>query len=499
MRSSTKITSMKVTFRFIVALFFYAANMATAQDIHIEPTLAKNQFSMALLNNFGNTRYQQEFGSINNLDRLNSGHTVQFKYRYKFSKKFYAEAAWGFGAHLENHEPPIDDFGGFGFWDHEAFMHARVEFSAAYQLFKHYRNALNAKMGLGWNRFADMGLGVGYASNDERFNASYDVVGNRLPFFTLGLEYVIPTKRKDEFSFYLGYQYASNSFYRGSYSYFVGDETIGYGRFSSNLRGIQLGIGYTFTRQKRKEKIAELMSQSNSSQKDAKKKNRFERRAIDPKSRFVSVAIGIGMNRTKFSPNKNPLYGPGIPSFQHRVSYEHGWKNNLFFEFDYFGFLFWQSQFFKIEPFLSSGSAGDAFYGHFLTAGVNYKIQNSTTNFHFFNAHAGLGLGAHFYEKGMDSWGGGSMSSDVFFYDYTYVSEIRGNLMPILYVGISKDIRISERLQLNLAYRHQFGFTNVYHSEYLYSDSNNPTPRNINSKIDGTALFLQIGLKYRIK
>ena len=489
---------MKRKIGFLILLMTSSVYVILAQD-EIMSNSAKNRFSIALLNNFGNTRFLQEFGSINNLDRLNSGHTLQFKYRYQFSQKLYADAALGFGAHIESLQPPMYDFGGFDFWHYHTFMHSRIEFSAAYQVYQFRKTRLNAKLGLGWNRFAAVGLGTSFSSGGDRLDATYDVEGKRLPFFTLGIEYTIPTKRKDEFSIYLGYQHAfNNSFYQGFYHYSNGNEVAGFGRFSSNLHAFQLGIGYTFTRQKRREKIAEMIQTNDVDLKEAKKKSRFERRIIDPQSRYLSFGIGIGVNRTKFSPNKDPFVGPGEPSFQHRLSYEHGWKNKLFFEADYYGFMFWQSQYVKKNNF-NSGSAGDSFYGHFLTVGMNYKIQNPRTNLQLFNVHAGIGLGANFDELGPAASGGGAMTSDDYWYYYSYTSEVRGRLIPIVYTGISKDIRITERLLLNLAYRHQFGFLNVYKSEFLYSDNYNPDPRKLNSRIDGTAFSLQLGLKYRIK
>jgi hypothetical protein len=91
------------------------------------------------------------------------------------------------------------------------------------------------------------------------------------------------------------------------------------------------------------------------------------------------------------------------------------------------------------------------------------------------------------------------MTSNDYSYNYTYASEIRGNLMPIIYGGISKDIRVTERFQINLGYRHQLGFNNVYVSDYLFQDATMTEPKAIQSKIDGTAFMLQLGFKYRIK
>jgi hypothetical protein len=489
----------------ILALTFsLALSFVVSAQENKAPFSTKSQFSIALLHGLGHTRYQQAFGELSNLDRLNGTHVLMFKYRYRFSEKMYAEAGWGFGAHVENMRPPQYDLSGLSFWYYHPFMHARVELAGSYELFQHQKSALNAKLGVGYNRFAAMGL-MSSSSSGNGTASEMTIIARdkRLPFISIGLEYVIPTKRKDEFSFYLGYQHAFRSFYDASYNMSENFMTTSAGSLSSNLRALQLAISYTFTRFKKNEQLLRSIEGSENNIKTAKKKMRFERRAIDPQSQYVFLGLGMGVNAIRFNPNNNPFRSPNFSSLATRVSYEHGWKNNIFFEADYAGFSFWEGARMNYTPEMSGAWGGDAFYGHFLSAGVQYKIQNPKTNFQFFNIHGGIGLGAHFRTRGTDGWGGGNgtISSSNYNYSYNYISssDVKGNLMPILYGGISKDIRITERFLLNLTYRHQLGLNNVYATKYIFSDSNNPVPKELYSRIDGTAFFLQMGFKYRIK
>jgi hypothetical protein len=487
----------------ILSAIFLYTHALIAQEPS-EAVRTKSQFSIALLNGIGHTRYQQTFGDLSNLDRLNSTHFLMFKYRYRFSEKLYAEAGWGFGAHAENMRPPQYNFSGFSFWYYNPFMHARVELTCGYELFKFGENQLSAKLGAGWNRFSRMTfMSSSSSGNGSTSEMIIQTLDKRLPFMTIGLEYIIPTKRKDELSFYLGYQHAFRSFYESSYNITENFSTTSAGSVSSNLRALQFGVSYTFTRIKKKEKLLKSLAGTENNIKAAKKKIRFERRAIDPQSQYVFLGLGFGVNANRFNPKNDPFSSPNFSSLATRVSYEYGWKNNIFFEADYAGFSFWEGARMNYTPEMSGAWGGDAFYGHFLSTGVQYKIQNPKTNFQFFNIHGGLGLGAHFLPKGEDGWGsgGGTIGSgnDTYSYSYTSSSEIRGHLMPVLYAGISKDIRITERFLLNLTYRHQLGLNNVYATKYIFSDSNNPVPRELNSRIDGTAFFIQMGFKYRIK
>ncbi len=70
--------------------------------------------------------------------------------------------------------------------------------------------------------------------------------------------------------------------------------------------------------------------------------------------------------------------------------------------------------------------------------------------------------------------------------------------MPVVYTGVSKDIRITEKLLLSLAYRYQFGFNAVYQTNYEVI-INDAQPKSVVGKMDGTASLVSLGLKYRIK
>lgn len=483
MKHSISFFSLCLAFSFVVS----------SQEMNA-PVTTKSQFSIEFLNGFGHRRYTQELGQISNLDKINSTNLLIFRYRHLFSEKLYAEAGWGFGTQIENKVSPIFDYSGFDFWNYRTFGLARVDFSAAYQVFQHKQTSLNAKFRMGWHRFASVLSGSLYATWEDNFYSEMSVESKRLPFANFGLEYMIPTKRKDEFSIYLGYQYATNSYFRGIYTYEQSSVLTARGIHSANLSAIQFGIAYTFTRAKKLERMAVEMTSNNKTKKEARVVNRYEKRVIDPNSKFIILGIGFGVNANKFSPKNDPFKSGGFGSFMWRGAYEIGFRNNIFFEADYFGFEFYQG--YSIQ--LSAGSFGagtNAFTAHFVNFGVQYKIQNKRTNFQFINLHAGLGMGAHFSPKGINSWGEGTFSNSQF----TYTNDVRGNLMPVVYGGISKDLRITEKLLINLAYRHQLGFVNVHNTDYEYIENTSTQPRAIQSKIDGTAFMLQFGLKYRIR
>lgn len=486
----------------IIALLLVFVTFTTKTFAQEEISLIrpKSFFSVGLLNNLSQTHYDTDLGTIDQSKRFALGQLLQFKYRYNFNPKFYAEASWGFGTQVENRTSVVRPSEGFKFYNYNVFWHSRIEMSCAYILAQHGKNRLNAKLGLGWNKFASWYLESSSVDwQGDKYHMTMITREKRLPFATLGLEYCVPTKRFDEVSFYLGYQQGFISYVRGDFNYIQGGSEAIRGSIHNSLSALQIGITYSFTRIKKVQHIEAISRAQNIERRSAKKINRTERRIIDPKSQFISAGFGFGIGNNKFRPKNSPLKSPTFPSFMTRFAYEWGYKNNLFFDVDYFGFQFWQGEKIFIPYVGNSTFASDAFYGHFLNFGAQYKIQNRRTNFQFFNIHAGVGLGAHFLPK--DDFSGGSGSGIVgdYSYEHEHTSEVRGNLMPIIYGGISKDIRISEKLLLNFTYRHQLGFVNVYNSEYTFLDSNDSQPRTINSKINGSAFFLQMGFKYRLR
>jgi len=477
----------------------FAMNYISAQEL-VGYNKPKSQFSFGLLTGFNKTHFTPNLDGEPIESSLGYNSLIRFAYRYRLDDKLYAEAGFNIGFQNERSNPPLAEYQGFrnslvnGFY----FNFARLDLLAAYEVYGFKNNSINALGGLGVNSFGASYTGSVSSSESGYFELNYDIKNEFTYFTNFGIEFTSTNKRQDELSFRLLYNFGFSSYVDGNYI-LSNNGIYSDGSFKSMLRGFNFGFNYTFTGIKKSKRLLALMSDYDWSKKEAKRKHKFEKRAIDPKSQFVYVGFGFGANTNRFSPKNDPFSSPNFLSFSTRLSYEHGWKNNIFFEADYTGFSFWEGAMIKHNSTSSSAWGGDAFYGHFLTAGLQYKIQNPKTNFQFFNVHGGIGLGAHFSPKGLVGSGSGGGNSDSYTYNYNSISDVRGNLMPVIYGGISKDVRITEHLSINFMYKHQLGFINVYSTTYEYSGNNSPTPQTINAKIDGTAFLIQMGFKYRIK
>jgi len=475
---------------------------ALSQDA-IPKSSLMHHFSVSYHTGWNAIEFQSTVSNLALRPTIGRNRALRAAYRLNFNQKGYTELGAGFGFQTERSQIPVSGFDQFGngVESTDRFVFSRWDFTTAYQVFAINQNTFHVLGGAGLHFFAPVGSGLSYQSEDEYFNIQYHVKPQATPFVNLGTSYQFETKRQDLLGLKLYYNYGWKSFFDGSYT-FESNDAFSSGRIVSQLKGVHLGLEYTFTRDKKRSQINMLQTTSNLDRKSARKKHKFEKRAIDPKHRMIALGLGIGVTVNKFTPSNDPFYNPNFGGFLAKISYEQGWQNNLFFEADYHGFHLYEAAGIQSSQgdisFNSAWGSAIAF-GHFISGGAHYKVQRKKTNFQWFNVHAGLGLGVQFYPKG--DFGGGTGGSSVDnqeLYSYTSTTEVTGNLMPIFYTGISKDIRITQMLSFSLAYRYQFGMNTVLQTDYLVA-INGAAATRVVGEIDGTAALFTFGLKYRLK
>lgn len=457
----------------------------------------KSQFSIALLQGFNRSKVEKLNGNSHYKESINLAHGLQFRYRYCFTPKWNISAGVGFGLQNYKSTPPIygEYYLGSGFHSFSYDIYSRIDLFASYQIYSWKNKSIHLLFGGGWNRFGTSSSSYGFSTPEASADLNVTQDNHRKAFASLGAAYVIRTKRKDEISFDLNYQYGFKSYMNGSYVINENGVGMSWGSIENYLRGLQLGVNYTFTRIQKKERIQRIQATGVSS-KTARKQGRMERRSVDPKSMFVSLGGGIAVARNQIKGKNSPFQNGGFPAIQPRIAFEKGIKNNFFVEADYHYFEFWEV---TKEKKAASAMGSNAFYGHFLNVGGGYLIQNKNNNFQFVKLHAGIGIGGNFMSKGGSSYGTSLYTfSDSTFLSVSDSSYLKSRLMPIVYLGVSKDFRITDRFGLSLLFRQQIGFNTSYQTDRIYSTSENPTPKSISSVLNGTGFFFQLGLRYRI-
>lgn len=490
---------MKVCSVIVFVILLMSLSEIHAQD-ETKTGFQKNQFSLGIIAGVNRARFQVNDNGEAIEDPYGFNYAMRFAYRHRFNNKLYVEGGLSFNLQNEKINPPNEEFGNSlkGVFRGAFFPNARLDFLGGYELLANSKTGLNLIGGLGITRFANYSLVSQFITQSTDFEVTYEIKSKIIPFVNLGAEFTLKNKRHDEFGFRILYHHGFSSYYDGTYQLWKNFE-YSEGTLASLLRGVNIGFNYTFTRSSKNSSLSNIMQTDDISRKAAKKQLKFEKRAIDPKSQYVSVGIGLGIIQNLFKTEAASMSPRRSLTLMFNASYEHGWKNNLFFEADY-KFLNFRHGFRVHYNSNSFGEwGGDAFASHFLNVGIQYKLQNRQTNFQFFNVHAGIGLGYQFRPKGEQIYEGAGFMTNDFMFNYNSTSRVRGNAMPVIYTGFSKDFRITEQFLLNLTYRHQFGFNNIYVTDYYYTSSDSLGIQSANSKINGSAFFLQFGCKYRIK
>lgn len=456
----------------------------------------KSQFSIGLLN--GVNRSSIEETSINGYHfspAIAFDHSLQFRYRYWFHPRWYAELGLGAGFQGFRQKNPLNAT--MIFWDYAWIGQTRTEFQAAFNLFSNGNKSLNLPFGAGWNRSDALTRSSSTYSPEGNSTSQFTTNHKIKPYILFGLEFQVRNKRQDALSFQVFYQQGFQSILQGTYSTWINGESA-FGAMQQRNTGVYLGLAYTFTRARKVDRINELKTTGSLSNREARQLHKKEKRYIDPKSTFVSIGVGVANAQNTVKTNNSRFQNSGFGSFQSRIAFEKGIKNSFFWEAEYNNFEFWHVT--ELKDVV--GKVGsNAFYGHFLQAGFGYRVQSKKTNLQFFNLHAGIGLGARFTPNNYSS-----SSSSINFdgnSNVTHVisdtSYLVGRFMPIAYIGISKDIRITEKLALTLQFKQQLGMNAVSRTDQTYQSSVMPIPETSYTVLNGTARSLQFGLKYLIR
>jgi len=488
-------------FSIVLLIVLFSSLISLAQ----KDTFSRNQFELdaftgvSLVNfkhNGGNHRLENQFAPL---------HGVRFQYNRKINRKLQINAALGLGAHAFTYSMPESPS-----YDYTGREHTFNSFQELYVGARYtvpLKNNFSFGLNLGGGVINYMGDGVGISGEFQSY-------GNYPPVQTVRIEYflnskVVPylefgpqisrtLKNKNELSLKLSYVQSFGNIYEGDYQLFGNSS---YGTFNNSGSNLRLSLGYTFTGDRRVQKIAEI-NEDLSDYKAAKLEFKKNKRYIHPKSLFVSVLGGIGYAKNYADDPNNMIQDDLGEALSGRIMVEKGFKKNFFFEAGYQ--LFEYTSAFTLRNHSASFSSND-YFTHQFNLGAGYRVIGSRKNYHYFNLHAGLSVGFIPLRKGQTAAvveeGGLSIGTNLSSYTFMYSTEteILSSFIIAPYVGISKDFRITESMFITLLYRYQHGLSNISKREITYQDSDQyTTPQTANSYMNGTEHSIQLGLKFKI-
>lgn len=415
--------------------------------------------------------------------------TFNLHYKYRFNDKCYSSIGGGLGYINFKYKFPTYEFS-----NSISGFYYQLDINTAYSILSRPKSHLNAKMGVGFSQYdATFGEVKWIGQSDVGYlNYKNDSVPNF--FFQLGAEYSVKTKKQNEWGFFLSYRYEINSNRTGSWYYSsLSNPISSSGNFKQSNSGLRFGVEYTFTRARKKESIAKAI-ESGQSKKQFKKEKRFNNRYIHPKRKSISIYTGLGLMQTSIK-TSNPYYKNAFAaSFIPEISYEHGIQSNFFFETSLNYNDMERKTVFRNEGVKVSGSYG-GFRLAMLSAGINYKVQLPKSRLQIVNIHAGIGVGIRTSNQFQSNYIN-SFNTD--YVNQTMVSNVSGKVIPVLYLGLSKDIRLNEHWSLNLQYKKQFGLNTIVQTDIYYQLPNSSETMYAKGILNGTGHLFRLGLTYHL-
>ena len=460
-------------------------------------------YNLCQENNFnrgGQFSLGTEIGLVSSKSTLQSGNvqlitspllaqTFNIRYRYRFTDKLYSSLGGGLGYINFKFKYPTYDFS-----NNFSSLYYQLDIHSAYSILTRTRSSLNLKLGTGVSKYDET---VGSYSIERENDKSYLTYFNSTSphfFFQLGTEYVLKTKKMNEWAFSLSYRYEFQSNRTGSWSYYsIANGSGSIGRFNQSNSGFRFGIDYTFTRVRKKETYAKA-AENGQSKKAYKKEKRLKNRYINPKGQRISLYTGFGLMETTIKTN-NPYYRNGFePSFVPEISYELGIRSNFFFETS----LNYNEMQRKII-FSNNGQKAYQSIGGFslfmLTTGVNYKVQLPKTRLQIVNLHTGIGIGFRTSNQFPNEF---EQEYNTQIVNQTFIHSVSGKVIPVLYLGLSKDIRLKEHWSLNLQYKKQFGLNTIVQTDIYYQLPNSSETMYAKGILNGTGHLFRLGLTYHL-
>lgn len=315
------------------------------------------------------------------------------------------------------------------------------------------------------------------------------------PFVKLQLSYEFPLKNKDLLGIDLSYKQSFHPIYSMEYQYsdFFNSSN---GTYTYSGNSVHLGLHYTWTKNKKNAEIATFMLDS-IDRKAAKKimatKNRFQ----SSKAVLIQLHQGGFMNQSKIMNNTDKVFkNASIPSSSIRLNASIGWKNNWSFQPGISVDSYWL--WLQNQKYGTGYSGSNLFNLFTVDLGIKRRMLSfPKSNRYLCNLNGGISFS---YLNGSGSGSGSSTSYDpntnqvILSYNYSY--QYNNKLFPLAYVGVSKDLRLSNHFLFTIAYRHQFGLSRGLIIPFNYTDSNHATVFT-EIRVNGNADCISFGLTYR--
>lgn len=217
------------------------------------------------------------------------------------------------------------------------------------------------------------------------------------------------------------------------------------------------------------------------------------------KEQYVLVSSGLIFSKSEIFNSHNFLKDKYSGGFSFNISLQRQCLKRLFFEANISVNNYWLG--FRINdnnPFYL-GSSNPAFVSLEGGTGIIYKVQTGKSK-NILNLHLGLFIGYALTSKGHT--GNIGYFNDLEGQDIINNLEGKVEQLSLLIfgnsIGISKDFRISKRMDIGLRLNYNIGYNTLMEIDINYSTTSSSTVHYAKSELSGTSWQTLAYLKYRV-
>jgi hypothetical protein len=375
---------MKKYFSLALLLFTFLPLSAQTES---ENTFTRSHFTFNLQNGITRGKAEMHSGLLRPDPRTGHIFHGNLNYTFNFSKKFGLTAGAGLGSFPIAFELYQLELGRSQYFDaamYTSFASVRSEFNYRHKISPKY--LLNGYSGISGITTYSSQVGTGGFSSTQP-EALYEMLFKYdkgwKPIIHLGTGVSRILSNQDLLTFRIDYNYSFKDMYNGTYRIMPNTPDDSKGRYYNTGNHLNLGIGYTFTREEKKEKINSYLKENLAG--DAKRKYRFEKRRIPENTTFIGFSGGITAPINKPDDPNKVLLTATLLNLMPYIYAEHNVKNSYFAEV---GFAF-QEYFSATKVKNSYGTSGsNAFNAFQLNLGGGKRLTGKNNNYNYLNLQA---------------------------------------------------------------------------------------------------------------
>ena len=446
-----------------------------------------NTFTVGMSSGLGMSK-NTTLGENKQLDNLSNIHTaLNFSYGIKLPKNLSCDLNFSLD-NISYFPYPID----IGRWTTGQYLSSNLGAGLRYKI-PIRNNIFSLGLNGGFKLMRNSQSSYQAYTGSYLSKTNYQFEGAANPFIKLRFGYEFPLKNKNLIGIDLSFNGSFRPIYSMEFNY-TDSGPSSHGTYTYSGNSIHLGVHYTWTKNKKNADIETFLKDS-VNRKEAKKIVTINNRFQSSKAVLIQLHQGGFMNQSKIrNISDNVFKNASAPSSSTRLNATIGWKNNWSFQpgVSIDSYFLWLRKNF-------SGLSGSSLFNLFtVDLGMQRRMLSfPKTNRYLCNVNGGISFS---YLSGSGGGGGSVTSFDyntnqvILSYNYSY--QYNNKIFPLAYIGVSKDLRLSNHILFTIAYRHQIGLSRGMLIPFSYTVTNQATVFT-QIRVNGNADCLSFGLTYR--